>query len=115
MQWLGLGDRNNCFYHNVCQARTSKNAIRMIIAADGRFLRDLQEIKGEAALHFETFLNSLPINFDGASMEYMQEVVDYRCPTAMAAELVRPVQGEEIKQVLFSMPTNKAPGQMGFQ
>ncbi|KAH0879593.1 LOW QUALITY PROTEIN: hypothetical protein HID58_066987, partial [Brassica napus] len=72
VQWLGLGDRNNCFYHNVCQARTSKNAIRMIIAADGRFLRDLQEIKGEAALHFETFLNSLPINFDGAPMEYMQ-------------------------------------------
>lgn len=114
VQWLGLGDRNNCFYHNVCQARTSKNAIRRIIAADGRVLTDLQEIKGEAALHFETFLNSQPINFDGASMEYMQEVVEYRCPTAMAAELVRHVQSEEIKQVLFSMPTNKAPGPDGF-
>ncbi|KAH0849525.1 hypothetical protein HID58_096386, partial [Brassica napus] len=28
VKWLGLGDRNNCFYHNVCKARNSKNAIR---------------------------------------------------------------------------------------
>lgn len=24
VQWMGLGDRNNCFYHNVCQTRNSK-------------------------------------------------------------------------------------------
>lgn len=37
-------------------------------------------------------------------------MVDYRCPQDVAAGLVRPVQGEEIKDILFSMATNKALG-----
>lgn len=60
IQWLGLGDRNNCFYHNVCKARNSKNAIRRIITENGRVLTDVTEIKTEAVRHFETFLNSQP-------------------------------------------------------
>ncbi|KAL0696022.1 hypothetical protein Bca4012_063202 [Brassica carinata] len=48
VQFLGLGDRNNSFYHNVCKARNSKNAIRRIVASDGRILTDLNEIKAEA-------------------------------------------------------------------
>ena len=111
---MRLGDCNNCFYHKVCQARNSKNAIRRIIAGDGRVLIDPKEIKAEAVLHFDTFLNGQSINYKDASMEYLHEVVDYRCPAAADGDLVRPVQGEEIKKILFSMPTNKAPGPDGF-
>lgn len=50
VQWIGLGDRNNCFYHRVCQARNSKNAIRRIVAEDGRVLTDLNDIKAEAVI-----------------------------------------------------------------
>lgn len=114
VQWLGLGDRNNCSYHNVCQARNSKNSNRRIVTEDGRVLTDLNEIKAEAALHFDNFLNYHSRYVDEALAEYLQEAIDYMCPTEMAAELARPVQGEEIKKTIFSMSTNKAPGLDGF-
>lgn len=68
---------------------------------DIRVLTDLQEIKAEAVSHFDSFLNGQPKNFEGASMEYLQEAVDYRCSTEVAADLVRPVQGDEIKRHCF--------------
>lgn len=45
IQWLVLGDQKNVFYHNICQARNSKNPIRQIITVDGRVLTDVTEIK----------------------------------------------------------------------
>ncbi|XP_009119170.2 uncharacterized protein LOC103844146 [Brassica rapa] len=114
IQWMGLGDRNNCFYHNVCKARNSKNAIRRIIATDGRILTDLNDIKAEAVSHFDTFMNDQPSNLVDVTSEYLEGLIDYRCPQGVAAELIRPVQGEEIKKILFSMPTNKAPGPDGY-
>lgn len=74
----------------------------------------MKEIKTEAVLHFDNFLNSQPSNLEEASVEHLQEVIDYRCPREIAVGLVSPVQGEEIKRTLFSMSTNKAPGPDGF-
>ncbi|KAJ4889497.1 Endonuclease/exonuclease/phosphatase protein [Raphanus sativus] len=90
VKWLGLGDGNNCFYHNVCKARNSKNTIRRIITSDGRILTDLNEIKAEAVKHFDTFLNEQPNNLVEVSQEYLQDVIDYRYPQEAAMELVSP-------------------------
>ncbi|KAH0880748.1 hypothetical protein HID58_068142, partial [Brassica napus] len=72
VQWMELEDRNNCFYHKVCQAQCSKNAIRRIITEDRRILTDLQEIKVDAAQHFDTFLNGQSSTYEGTSREYLQ-------------------------------------------
>lgn len=48
------------------------------------------------------------------SHENLQELIDYRYPPLEAATLVAPVQASEIKEALFFMPTNKAPGPDGF-
>lgn len=48
------------------------------------------------------------------TVERLRDVIDYRCSRATAEELVRPVQGEEIKKALFSMSANKAPPPDGF-
>lgn len=111
---MELEDRNNCFYHKVCQAQCSKNAIRRIITEDRRILTDLQEIKVDAAQHFDTFLNGQSSTYEGTSREYLQEVIEYGFPATAAADLVKPVQGDEIKKILFSMPSNKAPRPDGF-
>ena len=41
-------------------------------------------------------------------------MVNYRCPAAAVDDLVKPVQDDEIKKILFYMPTNKAPSLDGF-
>ena len=113
-QWLGLGDRNIRFYHRVTQSRNARNTIRRIIAADGSILTDLQEIKKEASSHFENFLQGTPAELEVMSHEKLQELIDYRCPDGEATSLVAPVQAAEIKDALFTMHTNKAPGPDGF-
>lgn len=44
----------------------------------------------------------------------LSDLLDYRCSDTEAASLVGPVQAEEIKEALFSMPANKAPGPDGY-
>ena len=40
--------------------------------------------------------------------------MDYRCSSADAALLMKPILEVEIKDILFSMPSNKAPGPAGY-
>lgn len=96
------------------QTRNTSNTIRRIIAADGSILTDLQDIKKEVSSHFENFLQGIPSEFEPMSHENLQELIDYRYPPLEAATLVAPVQASEIKEALFFMPTNKAPGPDGF-
>lgn len=114
IQWLGLGDRNSRFFHRATQSRNVRNTIRKIVTADGRILTSLPEIKQEAALHFETFLNGSQQSQARLSQEELSELIDHQCSTEEARRLMRPIQAAEIKEVLLSMPGNKAPGHDGF-
>lgn len=91
-----------------------RNTIRRIVTPDGRILTSLSDIKREAANHFETFLNGSIHNPVRASPEVLFELIDHQCSREDAARLMRPVQAAEIKEILFSMPCNKAPGPDGF-
>lgn len=43
-------------------------------------------------------------------MEEVSDIIDCRCLVQTAGELFRPVSAEEIKTVLFTLPSNKASG-----
>lgn len=47
-------------------------------------------------------------------LEELAGLIEYKCSREEAALLIRPVQGDEIRDVLFSMPSNKAPGPDGY-
>lgn len=44
---------------------------------------DAAEIKAEAALHFETFLNGHPTILEEVTVEHLRDVVDYKCSGLM--------------------------------
>lgn len=44
------------------------------------------------------------------SVDHIAQFVDYRCTEIEAASLLTLISGVEIKQVLFSMSVDKAPG-----
>lgn len=113
-QWLGLGDRNSRFFHKVTQSLNVRNTIRRIVTGDGRILTSPSDIKRAAVEHFEGFLNGAQQTDVRLPQEELRELIDYRCSDADAAILQAPVQAEEIKEVLFSMPTNKAPEPDGY-
>lgn len=98
IQWLGLGDRNSRFFHRATQSRNVRNTIRKIVTADGRILTSLPEIKQEAALHFETFLNGSQQSQARLSQEELSELIDHQCSTEEVRRLMRPIQAAEIKR-----------------
>ena len=90
------------------------NTIRRIVTADGRIFTSLPEIKSEAVSHFEAFLNDSHESGTDVTQEEIRDLVDYRCSSADTALLMKPVLEAEIKDILFSMPSNKAPGPDGY-
>lgn len=50
----------------------------------------------------------------GVSHEELSQLIDHRCSAEDATALQAPVQAEEIKEMLLSMPTSKAPGLDGY-
>lgn len=114
VQWLGFGDRNSRFFHRVTQSRNVRNTIRKIVTPDGTILTFLQDIKRDASAHFEAFLNGSPKRAPCATHEVISELVDHHCSSEDTRKLMQPIQDDEIKEVLFSMPCNKASGPDGF-
>lgn len=87
---------------------------RRIVTADGRILTSLPDIKSEAVTHFETFLNGTQETDMAASQDILRDLITYRCSSEDAATLMKPVLAAEIKETIFSMPANKAPGPDGY-
>lgn len=114
VQWLGLGDRNTNFFHKTCQSRNSRNAIRRLVTADGRIITELEDIKAEAVAYYEEILQGQSVAVGEVTQDDLEDILDYRCTSEDAARLTTPVSAEEVRDALFSMPANKAPGPDGF-
>ena len=47
-------------------------------------------------------------------MEELKETLPFRCNEEERARLIRTVTEEEVREVVFKMPSNKSPGQDGY-
>lgn len=77
-------------------------------------MREETEIKAEAEDCFREFLQHQPEDFTGMTVECLQELLPFRCSNSDTQALLSPVTTEEIRDVLFAMPSNKSPGPDGF-
>lgn len=112
--WLDVGDGNNKFFHNAVKTREMRNAIKEIRCGAGSIARTDEEIKVEAVRFFEEFMSTQPLEFEGATVERLQELLDFKCSEEDCRLLEREVTKEEIKGFLFKMPGDKSPGPDGF-
>ncbi|KAL1217926.1 hypothetical protein V5N11_001817 [Cardamine amara subsp. amara] len=77
-------------------------------------LTNLEDIKRGAVLNYQNFLQTHPQDDVEVSVDFLSSLLHYRSSEQSAVALVAPVTASEIQKVLFSMPTNKTPGQDGF-
>lgn len=112
--WLKYGDQNTVFFHKIVQTRTSFNAIRKLVLQNGAIITDPTEIKQAAANYFAHFLGPSESPIPNESIIDLSDLLEFRCPDHTAALLVHPISEAEIRNVLFSMPSNKAPGPDGY-
>lgn len=88
--------------------------IRRLTLPLGEVITDFQQIKLVAASHFESFLQQGSLQPVAPTAPNLSDLLDYRCPAHTAQLLTYPVSEAEIRNVLFSIPSSKAPGPDGF-
>lgn len=84
--WLRLGDQNTTFYHNFARNRISHNVIRQLETLSGTVLTDPNDIKREAVEYFQEFLQAQPSTTGIAYVDYLADLLDYRCSSQSAQE-----------------------------
>lgn len=101
-------------FYNAIQSRQAQNTIREIRCSNGVVVTKQEDISAEAVKFFSEFLNKSPDNDIGASVDDLKELIKFHCSGGGCSALEAEVTEEEIKGVLFAMPSNKSPGPDGF-
>lgn len=114
LHWLEIGDQNNKTFHRAIKSRQAQNMIREIRCANGNIVKTHSEIKVEAESFFSELLNRIPENFQDIDEAELQGLLSFRCSEDDCRLLEEEVTAEEIRKVLFAMPSNKSPGPDGF-
>lgn len=109
-QWLKLGERNTKFFHAVSKVRKSKNRFKSIIDDQGiEHFRD--DAIGKVA---EKYFSDLFSTTQHSDMEEIISGIEPKVTAAMNRSLLLPVTNKEIKDAVFSIGPDRAPGVDGF-
>ncbi|GJW24413.1 RNA-directed DNA polymerase, eukaryota, reverse transcriptase zinc-binding domain protein, partial [Tanacetum coccineum] len=110
VEWLDEGDKNTRYFHNVVKGRLNRNRISYVEDINGNAFHGLG-VGEQFVLHFKSVLGMssevLPIADPGSLFTKF-------LPESEALNMIRAVSDDEIKNALFSIDGNKAPGPDGF-
>jgi len=94
--WLSVGDKNNSFFHNNLKLRRAGNQIDKIIA-EGKEVREQEEIKEAAHNHFKSLLTADYHPLD--SVDFLLPV-ECKINVQKNSELEQEVSEEEIRDAM---------------
>jgi hypothetical protein len=110
--WLQDGDKNTAFFHKHTQSRINYNSIEEIHWQE-QVYRDAHSIKEAAHSHFKNLYSATSTD-DLDPLAYPISEVPNLITGDENHALNRPISDKEIRQVVFSMHPDKAPGPDGF-
>ena len=113
INWLKLGDRNTAFFHHSMRRRQNRNCITSVKLENGSFSREEEDIKTGYVEFFKRLYGS---QRSRASMETSKanELVAKKLSSVQKQMLSIPISDMEIKETIFSLGKNKAPGPDGY-
>jgi hypothetical protein len=113
-QWLKLGDQNNGFFHRSLKVKQAKNTITHLWDEQGQRVDDVEQIKLVAKNFYKKLLGSNLMTFTDEKAARISQLVSVDIPAEKSVLLEKEVTEEEIRETLFSMKSNKAPGPDGY-
>ena len=107
---LHLGDKNTAFFHRSVLHRRHRNGIYSLRNENGEEVRDLGQLGKMAASQFEHLLSYPQPGTIGLIADIFSKTISHGEGEAMQ----RPISNEEIREALFSILDDKAPGTDGY-
>lgn len=114
VRWLSEGDANTAFFHRAILANQARNCIKFLRGSEGQRIDNQAQIKDMTVSYFQNLLGSENSGVNPMSVAEIKGLVHFRCSSSLAARLMAIPTDLEIKETLFKMPKNKAPGPDGF-
>ncbi|GJU02010.1 RNA-directed DNA polymerase, eukaryota, reverse transcriptase zinc-binding domain protein [Tanacetum coccineum] len=109
VKWLSVGDKNNAYFHKTIKSRQQKNIIDDVCDENGnRFKR--AEVADQFVRHFQKFLGE---SRRVEQINDMESLFQCKLSNDEAEYIIREVNDEEIRKVMFQIDDNKAPGPDG--
>ncbi|KAL8463730.1 hypothetical protein ACS0TY_034404 [Phlomoides rotata] len=109
--YLNLGDRNTKFFHRMVKRNAAKNHIHSITKSDGTLTSSHLELaKAFTEYYEELFGTVVPCSPTNPNV-FLE---GYRLSEADASVLIRPVLHTDVKEALFAIDDDKAPGPDGY-
>ncbi|VFQ82903.1 unnamed protein product [Cuscuta campestris] len=110
IRWMEEGDSNSKFFHAFVKGKRSRSIIRSIEDANGTLISNLGEIKNIAIDHFTSLFSTRKQISVNSILEYMEAGI-YEEDNTYLTSLPT---GEEIKEIVWSLNPDSAPGPDGF-
>lgn len=102
------GDQNTRFFHNFASGRRRNNQIRRLRNKEGEWRDSEQDIQGIDIDYFTELFTSSRAEGSLSSPDVVQCVMEEQ-----NNQLIKPISSEEVKDAVFSMHPEKAPGYDG--
>ena len=102
------------FFHNSIKNKRNRKRNVSLVTPNGLQTKNDEEAKTKAIRYFKNMLRSPPVNHYpgmGALISYIHKIISYEHFTL----LVESPTDVDIKEALFSIHSNKAPGPDGFK
>ena len=109
--WMKEGDRNTKYFHGCLRDRVNNNKIVSLELEDGTKVIRPTDIRSAAIEHFQNLFTAASTN---TSIRDFGHVVDKHLSPDQSANLIRRVTDEEIRDAIFRMKPDKAPGPDGY-
>ncbi|KAL0561777.1 hypothetical protein IC582_002218 [Cucumis melo] len=113
VRWLNLGDQNTAFFHRSVRSRLSRNSLLSLVDSDGSRVSSHDGVAQLAVNYFSNSLGYQEIGYRELS-PIIDDIVQFQWSEECCQALQLPISREEVRRVLFSMDSGKAPGPDGF-
>lgn len=109
IEWLNAGDSNTAYFHRSLKCRNHRGRIERVKNKEGVVFEG-SSVAQAFVDHYQNFLGSIS-HIDSLSLHGL---FTNKLSMGSANEMVKPVTNEEIKQAIFSIGNNRAPGPDGY-
>ncbi|XP_060964110.1 uncharacterized protein LOC133033413 [Cannabis sativa] len=106
--WLQAGDKNTKYFHSKATVRRKTNFIRKLKCNDGRVVTSFDDISREVSSYFGDLFKSPESNSEAT--QYLLSAIDKSVDSHQIHFLDSPFEAHEVKQALFQLSGDKAPG-----